>query len=260
MTSLTSGLASRLTWTQSPEFRVTAPRTVVFLRVDRRPHADRAVLRVQARDRHLDGEAVDAVAGEEVLAAAGVARALADRDEIEDRADVAEERVVTLTRERHSATCDGGDRLGDERVVVRGRARPDVVRRRGAACDDRRLATVDARDRERLRGVAEEVRPGLRLELEAVDDVGSDVAVRVDLEVVPRGRRERVPVRAGRGILARQDVREDRDGAGLVGAAERVEVRQVGTSGPPRSKAPHDGSTRCRSRAQVFLPHGGGCE
>ena len=43
---------------------------------------------------------MDAVAGEEVLAAAGVAGALADRDEVEDRPDVAEERIVALAGER----------------------------------------------------------------------------------------------------------------------------------------------------------------
>ena len=106
ITSLTSGLPSRSTWTQLPELLVTAPRTVVFLRSTEAHTPIVAVLRVEAGDRHLDRVAVDAVAGEEVLAAAGVARALADRDEIEDRADVAEERVVTLTGERHSATGD----------------------------------------------------------------------------------------------------------------------------------------------------------
>ena len=72
--------------------------------VDGRPDADDAVLRLQARDRDLHPERVDAVAGEEVLAAAHVARALADRDEIEDRADVAEERIVPLAGERLAAT------------------------------------------------------------------------------------------------------------------------------------------------------------
>jgi hypothetical protein len=42
---------------------------------------------------------VHAVAGEEVLPAAGCAGALPDRDEIEDRADVAEERILALTGE-----------------------------------------------------------------------------------------------------------------------------------------------------------------
>ena len=99
-TSLTSGFARRLTWTQRA--RVPGGRAAGrdLAPVDGRPDADGAVLRVQARDRNLHAERVDAVAGEEVLAAAHVARALADRDEIEDRADVAEERVVTLTGER----------------------------------------------------------------------------------------------------------------------------------------------------------------
>ena len=46
----------------------------------RRPRCRSCVLRVELRDRDLQGDRVDAVAGEEVLAAARVARALAERD------------------------------------------------------------------------------------------------------------------------------------------------------------------------------------
>ena len=170
---------------------------------------------------------MDAVAGEEVLPAAHVAGALANRDEIEDRADVAEERVVTLARERAPTAGDAHDALRGERTVVRGRARADVVRRRRSACDDLRPVPRDPRDRERLRGVAEEERAGLRAELEPVRHVRARVPVRVDLEVVARVRRERVPVRPCRRILAGDDVGENRDGVRLVRAAERVEIRQV---------------------------------
>ena len=107
----------------------------------------------------LHAERVDAVAGEEVLAAAHVASALADRDEVEDRADVAEERIVALTGERLAAHGEGDDALRGERAVVRSRARPDVVRRGRPAGDDRRLPADDPRDRVRLRGVTEEERP-----------------------------------------------------------------------------------------------------
>src|SRR6476619_3821066 len=107
--------------------------------VDGRPDADGAVLRAQARDGNLHAERVDAIAGEEVLAAAHVSRALADRDEIEDRADVTEERIVTLTGERAPSTCDGHDALRGERAVARSRARPDVVRRSRSTGNDLRL-------------------------------------------------------------------------------------------------------------------------
>src|SRR6185503_10124125 len=68
--------------------------------VDGGPDADRPVLRGKARDRELNGERVDAVAGEEVLPPAHVAGALPDRDEVEDRPDVTEERIVALAGER----------------------------------------------------------------------------------------------------------------------------------------------------------------
>ena len=94
--------------------------------------------------------------------------------------------------------------------------------------DHGRLAAGDPRHRERLGGVAEEERAGLPLELEAVDHVRLHVAVRVDLDVVPRAGRERVPVRPRSRVLAGNHVREQRDGVRLVRAPERVDVRQVG--------------------------------
>ena len=61
--------------------------------------------RVDLRDRDLQRDRVDVVAGQEVLAAAhvpGRAR-LADRDQVEDRADVGVERIVTLAGEDAAA-------------------------------------------------------------------------------------------------------------------------------------------------------------
>ena len=86
----------------------------------------------------------------------------------------------------------------------------------------------DARDRVRLRGVAEEERAGLGAELEPVRHVRTRIPVRVDREVVARVGRERVPVGPGRGIFTGYDVGEDRDGVRLVRAAKRVQVREVG--------------------------------
>src|SRR4029078_10481785 len=80
--------------------------------VDRRPDADRAVLRRELRDRHLDAEREHAVGGEEFLVSANFAGALVDRDEVEGRPDVAEERVVALTGELPGgAAVERGDRL-----------------------------------------------------------------------------------------------------------------------------------------------------
>ena len=141
-----------------------------------------------AGDRNLHAERVDSVAGEEVLAAAHVARALANCDEIEDRADVAEERIVALPCERLATAGEGDDALRGERAVVRGRARPDVVGRGRPAGDDTLLATGDPRDRERLGGVTEEEGAGLRAELEPVRDVRTRVPIGVDLQVVTRVR------------------------------------------------------------------------
>ena len=68
------------------------------------------------------------VAGEEVLAAAGVADALADRDQVEDRTDVAEERIVTLPGEDLDSTRKGLDRVACDRVVA-------IARKRGRSPD-----------------------------------------------------------------------------------------------------------------------------
>ena len=85
----------------------------------------------------LQGDRVDVVAGEVVLAAALVARADAhaarhvDVDGVEGRAEVDEERVVDLAGEDLAAARQALDGLVGDRVVVRERLGPDVVRRRG---------------------------------------------------------------------------------------------------------------------------------
>ena len=182
---------------------------------------------VDLRDRDLQRDRVHCVAGEEVLSATDVARALADREQVEDVADVAEERIVPLPGEHLAAAGERRYRLGRQRVIVGRRARPDVVGRRRPAGDHARLATRDACHRVRLRGVAEEERPGLPLELEVVRDVRLPVAVAVDVDVVPRGGREGVVVRPRGRILARDEVADDRQRVGLVRRAERVEVGVV---------------------------------
>ena len=116
------------------------------------------------------------------------------------------------------------DRLRDEARVVRGRARADVVRRRLAP----REQLLVAPHRPALDRVAEERRPGRAAEAELVDDVRPRVARPVDVELVLRGRRERVVVRAGRRILTGDPVGDDRDRVRLVRAPERVQVGVVG--------------------------------
>ena len=89
------------------------------------------------------------------------------------------------------------------------------------------LPSDDLRDRVRLLRVAEEELARQVLEPELVRDVRLAVAVLVDVDVVPRGRAERVVVRPGRGILTRDPVGDDRRHVRLVGRHERVEVRVV---------------------------------
>src|SRR5213592_3483306 len=87
------------------------------------------------------------VAGEEVLASAGCTGAAADRDQVEDRADVAVEPVVALAREHLRAVAQVMDAARGERAVVRGRPWADVVGRGDeAAADDTRGDPVDPRD------------------------------------------------------------------------------------------------------------------
>src|SRR5512132_602585 len=127
------------------------------------------------------------VAGEEVFAAALVARALADREQVEDRPDIRVERVVTLAGEDLAAAGQARHARGGELPVVLALQRPraDVVRRRRAAGDDLGVRPDDLLDRVRLDRVAEEEVAGLPGEAEAVDDLRLPVAGPVDLDVVP---------------------------------------------------------------------------
>ena len=228
-TSLISGLPRRETWTHW--FFALPWSTVSFWRSVAAQHADRVVAAVvELRLRDLQRDRVHAVAGEEVLPASGRAGACSNRDEIEDRADVGEECIVTLTGECGHAVAQGVDPLGGERRVVRSRARADVVRRRlQVRSDDGRMAARHLRDRVGLLGVPEEELPCVTLEPEVVRRVRLRVAVSVDVDAVPRRRAERVVVRPGRGILARNPVGDDRDGVRLVRRHECVQVGVVRT-------------------------------
>src|SRR6476646_7972624 len=85
---------------------------------------------------------MDVVAGQEVLAAAHVPRRarLADRDEVEDRTDVREERIVTLAGEDRDAA------LADDRLFRRGLVVLDAEECGGSRADvvDRGLAVREA--------------------------------------------------------------------------------------------------------------------
>ena len=137
------------------------------------------------------------------------------------------ERVVALPGEDRDAVPLDDRRLGRPLVVLHPRevveARADVVDRRHA----RRPRLPVPRRGPRLLRVAEEVGTGRRLEPERVGHVGPAVAVPVDEDVVLRGLRERVVVRAGRGILTRDPIGHDGERARLVRAAERVQVGVV---------------------------------
>ena len=103
------------------------------LAVGRRPDADHVRVGVHLRDRDLQGDRVDVVAGQEVLATAQVARrpGLADGDQVEDGADVGEERIVTLAGEDRDAAAVDDRLLGRLLVVLDAdepvEARADVV-------------------------------------------------------------------------------------------------------------------------------------
>ena len=139
---------------------------------------------------------------------------------VERRAEVDEERVVDLAGEHLAAARQRLDRLRGDGVVVRDRLRPDVVRR------DRQVARDASRDRAPCRLLVRLARDGvglhdvelrvvdrgdagqrveervrvadLGLELEPVADVCVAVAGVVDVQVVARAVVEPVEVRAAR--------------------------------------------------------------
>src|SRR5262249_8953662 len=139
--------------------------------VSRSPDADRVRLRIELRDRDLERDRVDRVAGEEVASAAGRPGALADREQVEDVADVAEERIGPLAGEHLAAAREWRDGRCGDAVIVRRGARADVVRGRLRGGDDGGLAVGNAGDGIRLHGVTEEELPGVALEPEVVRDV-----------------------------------------------------------------------------------------
>ena len=226
-----------------------------LLPVGRRPDADDVRARVDLADRDLQRDRVDAVAGEEVLAAAGRAGALAEAERVEDLPDVAEERVLTLACERGHPACERLDATCRERAVARRRPRPDVVRRSHARSDDLRPAAFDLRHRVRLRGRPQERDRSALLELEPVGDLGPAVAGPVEVDVVAGRRRELVVHRPGRRILRGDPVRDDRQHVRPVDAPERVQVGVVrrrilrdqrrlavaGSCGGARLRPPGDG-------------------
>src|SRR5207247_4315838 len=112
------------------------------------------------------------VAGEEVLTAAGRPGAAANRNEIERRADVAKEPVVALTCEDLRSVVQVVYARHRERVIVRGRPRPDVVgRRQQTVAHDAGGISLDTGDVVGLLCVLQERDRRLVLETEPPRDV-----------------------------------------------------------------------------------------
>ena len=164
---------------------------------------------------------------------------------VEDRAQVDVEAIGALPREER-VRPDRVDRLLGERGVVGDRVGADVARRaREPLGDDPGAPPVDAGDPIELLAVPGRVGEVLDLarvvqedvvrsligeqgvELELVGDVSVAVTVVVDEDLVHDVVAELVEVWPARRLLERNVVRDDRDGVGVVGADERVEVRAV---------------------------------
>ncbi len=224
-----------------------------------RPDADDGIRGVGCRDRSpvpgdlslgdLHDDGLDVVAGDVVLAATGVARAVAEVDRVEGGAEVDEERIVALAGEHASAARHGPDRAGGDGRVVGHRLGADVARRHGqSACDARRpedpatphrladdvvalgdvhVRVVDRRDlrerREERVGIADAGPEG-----EAIANVGVTVARVVDVDVVPGPVVEAIEVRTAGGILERMPVGHDGQRIRRIARRERVDVGVVG--------------------------------
>jgi hypothetical protein len=186
--------------------------------------------------------AVDAVFGLERDEVEVVERPQAAQ--VEHRAEVDEERVVALAGEHGDAVVERGHGVVGQLVVVGRRARADVVRWHGqvtrqharfAARPDLAqfvgLADVEVRIVERsdrAGGIQEGVRVlNVGVELEAVGDVRPRVAVVVHMDLVAGVLVEVVEVRPAVRVLERDVVGDDRDGVGLIGADEGVQVGVV---------------------------------
>jgi len=172
---------------------------------------------------------VHCVPGEKVLTAAGGTGAVANGNEVERRPDVAEEPVVALTGEDLRSVAQVVHARHRERVIVRGRARPDVVGRgQQTVAHDARGIPVDAGDGVGLLRVLQERDGCLVLEPEPPCDVGFAVSVLVGIDDVARRGREGVPVGPRRRILPGDVVGDDGHRVGPVRAPERVRIRVVG--------------------------------
>ena len=221
ITSLISGLPRRETCCHGPPASTSVPFALSdaeLLAAGRRPtrrgrrrgrsgrSAPRGPL-VSCRSGTLDGDrvrvepadAIDAGLGRERDGMEGVERAQAGQ--VEDRAEVDEEGVVTLAGEEPGPVGQRLDRRRGKGLVVGRRARPDVGRRRrdvrrdlvAVAPDvvglpdeqvrvvqagDRTVVVEEGRDPREVRGLA------MGLEPELVADVGLAVAVVVDVDLV----------------------------------------------------------------------------
>ena len=253
-----------------------------------RVHADRRVgvvdvgrdlLRArQLRDRHLDGDRVDAVALQAVDAAGaeGAGRRAPEADQVERAAQVHVERVIALSGEDLRPVPDAVDGGRHQRLVVRGRPGADVVRR-GEEIPAERLdvgpalrVLGDLADRvgldqvevgvlallgvvrDRVGVVEERARVlDLGVEPELVGDVLVAVAGVVDLDLVLHVIREAVEVRAAGGLLERHEVRDERRGVGRVRRAEGVDVGVVRRRILQRSTAPPGGRRLRRTAVPV---------
>ncbi len=204
------------------------------------------------RDVERDGvrveptDAVDAGIGRQGQRVERVERA--EPAQIEDRAEVDEERIVPLAGEDLRPVGEAVDGLCSRRIVVRRGARPDVHRRRPERTGQAGLGVAvpvdgvdlpleevpvgEARDRsvvvEEGRDPGEVRRRGARLESEVVVDVGDAVTGVVDVDRVEDARVEREEVRPARRLLQRDVVRDDRQSRGVGRVEEGVEVRVVG--------------------------------
>ena len=238
------GLPSRETWTHLPLLLDLAVRRANrhLLAIGSGPHPDRGLgiggrvglaIPGQARDRHVDGDRVDVQALEIVDAGRGLAGDQVERveraqpAEVEDRAEVDEERIVALAGEGPAAALERGHRAVGHGRVVRIGARADIGRGHG----DRRadvLAVValgpgDAvdltdilvrvADRGDLTGVVEVGSAVLddRPESEPVRHVLLAVPVVVDVDGVADVRVEGPEVRAAGRILHRDVVGDEVD-------------------------------------------------
>ena len=172
----------------------------------------------------------------------------AEAGQVEHRAEIDEERIVALSGEYFDAAAQRRHRRG-QRVVVRSRARPDVVGRRREvgrrAAEHARVsrAVLDEGHAVGLRPVPRRIgerrdRPGvvqkrvgvarLGVEAELVGQILLRIAVVVDVDLVEHRVVEGRKVRPAGRRFERNVVGDDRDRIGSIRAQERVQVGVVG--------------------------------